>query len=82
MTPSPHLPQSLEELADLCHALSRTVERLEGNVAQLLAERTRDALPRPTWRDLEAIKKDVQRLEQIVCKRRRSPMPPTEKRAP
>lgn len=70
MTPSPSLPPSIEELAAFCHALTRTVERLEGNVRQLLADRTRDALPRPTWRDLEAIKKDIAHLQKSVAAKR------------
>ena len=70
MTPSPHFPQSLEELAAFCHDLSRAVERLEGNVRQLLADRTRDALPRPTWRDLEAMKNDLADLHRIAATKR------------
>lgn len=70
MTPSPHLPQSLEELAAFCHALSRTVERLDGHVRQLLADRTRDALPQPTWRDLETLKKDIAELQTMITANR------------
>ena len=39
------------------------IERLEGKVAQLLAQQTSRSL-QPTWRDLEPIKKDVQRVKE------------------
>ena len=67
----PRDPPSLEELAELYRRLKTRVEGLEGNVRQLLAERTRDALPHPTWRDLESLRKDIARLEQMLSARRR-----------
>ena len=66
MTPSPPIPPSIEDLARLYHGLNARVERLDGNVRQLLAERTRDALPHPTWQDVEALKKDIARLERVL----------------
>jgi hypothetical protein len=66
MIPAPRQPPSIEELAEFCGVLKRRVERLEGNVRQLLADRTRNALPQPTWRDIEALRADLRRLSQIV----------------
>jgi hypothetical protein len=68
-TPPDHI-LPIEELATLYHRLNARVERLDGNVRQLLAERTRDALPRPTWRHVEAIKKDIADLQKRVAAHR------------
>jgi hypothetical protein len=71
MIPSPHLPPSIEDLHELFLRLKAKVERLDGTVRQLLAERTRDALPRPTWWDVEALKKAVAELQKEVAAKRR-----------
>lgn len=64
MTPPSPIPLSIEDLAKLYHGLNARVERLDGNVRQLLAERTRDALPRPTWRDMHDLRTDIKQLQQ------------------
>ena len=62
----PHdLPHSLhsDDAAELYASLTRRIERLEGHVQQLLAERTSHTLVTPTWGDIETIKKDIARLQ-------------------
>ena len=71
MIPFPHEPPSIEDLHELYLRLKAKLESLEGAVRQILAERTRDALPHPTWRDVEALKKDIARLEHMLSTRRR-----------
>ena len=71
MSHSPPIPPSIEDLAEFYRGLSTRVDRLDGNVRQLLAERTRDALPHPTWRDVEALKKDIVDLQKTIAANRR-----------
>ena len=60
-TPSP--APSTEDLYEFYKSLKQRVDRIDGEVKQLLAERTRGTLTTPTWRDLDAMKKDVAELE-------------------
>ena len=60
--PHPHLPAP-EDLPRLYLGLRVRIERLEGNVSQFLAEKTKDTLVRPTWRDLEQLKAEITRLQ-------------------
>jgi hypothetical protein len=39
------------------------VDKLEGAVRQLLAEQTRDASILPTWKDVQGLRLDVERLQ-------------------
>jgi len=72
MTPLPHEPPSIEELHELCLRLKTRVEWLEGSVRQILAEHTRDGVLRPTWHDVEVLKKEIADLnKQIAVKRRK-----------
>jgi hypothetical protein len=72
MIPSPQQALSVEDLEELYLRLKVRVERLEGTVRQFQAEHTRDALPRPTWTDVQALKKDIAALQkQIAAKRRK-----------
>ena len=71
MIPSPQQALSVEDLEELYLRLKVRVERLEGTVRQFQAEHTRDVLPRPTWADMEALKKDIARLEYMLSTRRR-----------
>jgi len=47
----------------LCAAMLRRTPKLEGTVAQLRAEGTRTVLVTPTIRDIQALEKRVQVLE-------------------
>jgi hypothetical protein len=67
MIPVPKQPPSVEDLHELYLRLKAKVESMEGTVRQILAERTRDALPHPTWRDLEALKKDIAELQKKIA---------------
>ena len=64
MTPAHRLPPAPEDLPELYLKLVERLDRLEGTVRQSMAEGTRDALERPTWRDVDALKKDIERIEQ------------------
>ncbi|OGC62412.1 hypothetical protein A2264_02555 [candidate division WWE3 bacterium RIFOXYA2_FULL_46_9] len=75
MIPVPQQPPSVEDLHELYLRLKAKVESMKGTVRQLLAGRTRDALPHPTWRDVEALKKDIVRLEQTFSNRHGPPRP-------
>jgi len=59
--PRPRLPAP-EDLPPLYLALATKVERLEGLVRQLLAERTHSQITAPTWKDFQEIKADIDRL--------------------
>jgi len=59
--PRPRLPAP-EDLPALYLALATKVERLEGLVRQLLAERTHSQITAPTWKDFQEIKADIDRL--------------------
>jgi N-acetylglucosamine-6-phosphate deacetylase len=66
------LPPPLDALPELYLRLVRRVEKLEGQVKQLLAEGTRDTLPTLTWKDLDALKKDLAEMQrQLSDKQRR-----------
>jgi len=54
---------TLEELAKLYFHLQNRLDRLEGNVRQLLAEQTRETGLRPTWKDFEALQTEIGRLK-------------------
>lgn len=72
MTPDLPYTPSIEELAELYHLLKQNVERIDGHVKQLLAERTHGTLHTPTWRDIDALKKDIAELQkQLAAKRRK-----------
>lgn len=71
MIPVPQPPPSVEDLPELYLRLKAKVESMEGTVRQFLAECTRDALPHPTWRDMEAIRKDIAELQKQIAVRRR-----------
>ena len=59
-------PPAPEELPILYLALVTKVERLEGMVRQLLAERTHTQITSPTWRDFQEIKADMDRLRAAI----------------
>ena len=63
--PSPQ-PPAPEELPALYRALVTKVEKLEGMVQQLLAEKTHTQITSPTWRDFQEIKVDMDRLRAAV----------------
>lgn len=67
---SPCHSPSIEDLFEFYKLLKQRVDRLDGVVRQLQSEGTHDAISRPTWRDVEAIKKDIARLEQMLSSRR------------
>ncbi|OGJ79420.1 hypothetical protein A2412_04085 [Candidatus Peribacteria bacterium RIFOXYC1_FULL_58_8] len=71
MIPVPRPPPSVEDLHEFFLRLKAKVESMEGTVRQILAERTRDALPHPTWRDIEALKKDIAELQKKIAASRR-----------
>ncbi len=81
MTRTPPPPPGPEDLARLYLDLRARLERLEGTVSQLCAERTRDGLLRPTWRDLEALRNDIARLERMLHSLDQPP-PPSAPNAP
>jgi len=68
-TPSP--TPSPEDLYELYTSLKQRVDRIDGIVRQLQSEGTRDTLTRPTYRDLEAVKKDIAELQQRFPRNRR-----------
>jgi len=59
-------PPAPEELPPLYLALATKVEKLEGMVRQLLAEKTHTQITSPTWRDFQEIKVDMDRLRAAV----------------
>jgi hypothetical protein len=59
----------LEELPALYLALATKVERLEGMVRQLLAEKTHTQITSPTWQDFQEIKADMDRLHAKINRR-------------
>jgi len=79
MTPEPHQPPSAEDLLELYRRLKNRVEKLEGAVQQIKSEGTHDALTRPTWRDLDALKNDIARLEKMICSGHRPRRLPDDK---
>jgi hypothetical protein len=66
MNKSDPLPLTLEELAKLCFHLKNRLDRLEGNVKQLLAEQIHETGLRPTWKDFESLQTEIGRLNQCV----------------
>jgi len=58
------LPPAPGDLPELYLALVRRLERLEGHMQQLRAQRNAAVIGRPTWRDLEPIQKDIRRLKE------------------
>jgi hypothetical protein len=62
---------SADDLYELYKLLRRRVERIEGLVRQIQSEGAHEALIRPTWTDLAAVKRDIARLDQAVSLRRR-----------
>lgn len=72
MTPDLPYTPSIEELAEMYLRLKARVEQLDGQVQQLRAGGTHDTLTRPTYRDLEPIKRDITELQkQLAAKRRK-----------
>jgi len=59
-------PPAPEELPALYLALAAKVERLEGMVRQLLAERTHSQIMTPTWRDSQEIGADIDQLREAI----------------
>ena len=53
-------PIALQDLEELYRRLVGRLDRLEGTVRQLLAEGTRDTLDRPSWRDIDELRKQIQ----------------------
>jgi hypothetical protein len=60
-------PPAAEDLPKLYLALLRRVERLEGALRQLWSDGVRDNL-RPTLRDIQEIKADIDRLRKSIRK--------------
>ena len=60
------LPPPPDALPELYLHLVRRVEKLEGNVKQLLAERTHDANAHATVRDVQALKADIQEIRRSI----------------
>jgi hypothetical protein len=60
------LPPAPEELSTLYLALAANVEKLEGMVRQLMAERTHSDITTPTWKDYQEIKADIDRLRAAI----------------
>ncbi len=63
MTKALRHPPAPEDLPELYLKLIARLEKVEGSVRQLLAERTRDSLARPTWSDLQQVQADIQELK-------------------
>jgi len=66
MTKSKPLPPAPEDLPALYLALATQVEKLEGMVRQLMAERTHSQITAPTWKDFQEIKADIDRLRAAI----------------
>lgn len=71
MTADHPQPPTPEDLLELYRRLKNRVEKLEGTVQQLRSEGTHDALTRPTWRDVEEVKKEIARLQGMLTRRRK-----------
>ncbi len=67
-TPMHRLPEP-EDFPRLYRDLKARVERLEGNVAQLLAASTRGTILHPTWRDIQSLRHDIDALGTILKQR-------------
>jgi hypothetical protein len=62
MTPRVPYPWTLAELSDLYRRLVVRLEKLEGAMSQIRAEQTRDTTLLPTWRDVQELKAEIDRL--------------------
>jgi hypothetical protein len=62
MTPPVPYPWTLAELSDLYRRLLVRLEKVEGAMSQIRAERTRDTTLLPTWRDVQELKAEIDRL--------------------
>jgi hypothetical protein len=59
-------PPAPEDLPELYLDVLARLEKLEGKVFQLLSEGTRDGLLRPTWRDVQEIRADIDQLREEI----------------
>jgi hypothetical protein len=59
-------PPAPEDLPELYLALKAHVEKLEGMVRQMSAEGTRATLDRPTWRDMQELRAEIERLRTSI----------------
>jgi hypothetical protein len=57
---------SLARLLDLYLRLAARVEKLDGAVKQLLAERTRDTNLLPTWKGVQGLRGEIDRLRKKI----------------
>jgi len=66
MNKSAQQPPTVARLYDLHLRLFAYVEKLDGLVKQLLAERTRDTTLLPTWKDVQELRTDIDRLQKKI----------------
>jgi polyhydroxyalkanoate synthesis regulator phasin len=64
-TPGQYRP-TIAQLYDLHLRLVARVEKLDGSVKQLLVERTRDTTLLPTWKDVQELRADIDRLQKKI----------------